>query len=69
MKGKQLMALLDYIWLIRLIMEILKLIAEMAPDERAAIAQLRTDLPFQTASRPRKKRNQPADPVEDTQPA
>jgi len=37
------MALMDYIWLIRLIMEILRLIAEMAPQERAAIAVLRKE--------------------------
>ena len=37
------MALLDYIWLIKLIMEILKLIAQMAPEERSAMAQLRKD--------------------------
>jgi len=37
------MALMDYIWLIRLIMEILRLIAEMAPQDRAAIAILRRE--------------------------
>ncbi len=37
------MALLDYLWLLKLIIEILKLIAAMSPDERAAIAQLRKD--------------------------
>jgi len=35
------MALLDYIWLIRLIMEILKVIADMTEDERQAMARLR----------------------------
>jgi len=35
------MALLDYIWLIRLIMEILRVIADMAPEERALMAKLR----------------------------
>jgi len=38
------MALMDWLWLVRLIMEILKLIAEMAPEERAAIATLRQDV-------------------------
>jgi len=35
------MALLDYIWLIRLIMEILRVIADMAPEERALMSKLR----------------------------
>lgn len=38
------MALLDYIWLIRLIMEILKLIADMAPEERLAMSKLRAEM-------------------------
>jgi len=38
------MALMDYIWLIRLIMEILKLIADMAPEERQAMAHLREEM-------------------------
>lgn len=37
------MALKDYLWLIGLIMEILKLIAAMLPEERAAIANLRSE--------------------------
>ncbi|GAH25745.1 unnamed protein product [marine sediment metagenome] len=37
------MALLDWIWLVRLILEILKGIADMSADERKAIAQLRLD--------------------------
>ena len=37
------MALLDYMWLLKLIIEILKLISQMAPEERAAMAQLRQD--------------------------
>lgn len=37
------MALLDWIWLVRLILEILKGIADMSADERKAIAQLRID--------------------------
>ena len=50
------MALLDYIWLVRLIMEILKLIAEMAPEERVAMANLRIDMPMYTAKRSRRKK-------------
>jgi len=42
------MALLDYIWLIRLIMEILRLIAEMAPEQRASIAILRKEFDTDT---------------------
>ena len=38
------MALMDYIWLVRLIMEILKLIADMAPEERQAMAKLRQEM-------------------------
>lgn len=37
------MAFLDYIWLIRLIIEILKAIAALAPEDRLAIATLRQD--------------------------
>ena len=37
------MALFDYLWLIKLIIEILKLISQMAPEERSAIAQLRKE--------------------------
>jgi len=40
------MALLDYIWLVRLVMEILKLIADMTTEERQAIAKLREELPL-----------------------
>jgi len=36
------MALLDYLWLVRLIIEILKVIADMTDDEREAMAKLRT---------------------------
>lgn len=43
------MALMDYIWLIRLIMEILRLIAEMAPEQRAAISILRKEFETDTA--------------------
>ena len=63
------MALLDYIWLIRLIMEILKLIAEMAPEERATISQLRIDMPMTVASRPRKKKVNTENNLDDPQPA
>ena len=36
------MALTDWLWLVRLIMEILKLIAQLPQEELEAIAQLRT---------------------------
>lgn len=41
------MALADWLWLVRLIMEILKLIAQLPQDELQAIANLRgvIDLP------------------------
>ena len=35
------MALLDYLWLVRLIIEILKVIADLAPEEREAMSRLR----------------------------
>ncbi len=38
------MALADYFWLIRLIIEILKLIADMAPEERLAMAKLHEEM-------------------------
>lgn len=37
------MALADWLWLIRLILEILKGVADMTVDERQAIARLRQD--------------------------
>jgi len=43
------MALIDYIWLVRLVMEILKLIADMTEDERAAMARLRVEMPIPVA--------------------
>lgn len=39
------MALGDWLWLIRLIMEILKLIAQLPEDELKAIATLRKHIP------------------------
>ena len=36
------MALIDYLWLVRLIIEILKVIADMTDDERKAMSRLRT---------------------------
>ena len=63
------MALMDYIWLIRLIMEILKLISEMAPEERAMVAQLRIDMPMTVARNPRKKANKSAGGDTESQPA
>lgn len=35
------MALMDYLWLVRLIIEILKVIADMTEDERQAMSRLR----------------------------
>lgn len=48
------MALLDWLWLIRLIIEILKLIAQLPEDELRAIASLRdvVDLPGVPATKP-----------------
>lgn len=37
------MALIDYLWLVRLIIEILKVIADMTSEEREAMAKLRED--------------------------
>jgi len=59
------MALMDYLWLIRLIMEILKMIAEMAPEERAMVAQLRMDMPMQVARKPRARKSPANDPSGD----
>lgn len=36
------MALADWLWLVRLVMEILKLIANLSDEDRAAMAKLRT---------------------------
>jgi len=36
------MSLLDYIWLVRLIIEVLKVIADMTEEERVAMSNLRT---------------------------
>ena len=35
------MALMDYIWLVRLVLEVLKVIADMTESERSAISRLR----------------------------
>lgn len=43
------MALLDYLWLVRLIIEILKVIADMSQDEREAMSKLRTESEQQTS--------------------
>ena len=53
------MALADWLWLVRLIMEILKLIAQLPQEELAAIANLRgtillDDPPAKTATRTKK---------------
>lgn len=37
------MALMDYIWLVRLVLEVLKVIADMTEDERRAVSRLRLD--------------------------
>lgn len=36
------MALIDWLWLVKLIIEILKLVAQLPEDELAAIAKLRS---------------------------
>ena len=48
------MTLADYLWLVRLIIEILKAIAAMPPGDRLAISQLRKD-----SERPPAKPKQP----------
>ena len=53
------MALADWLWLVKLIMEILKLISQLPEDELKAIAQLRTcealtDLPQAKPDRKKK---------------
>lgn len=51
------MALIDWLWLVRLIMEILKLIAQLPEDELRMIANLRqvVELPDPPAGKPAKK--------------
>lgn len=43
------MALLDYIWLVRLILEILKVISNLAPEERELMAKLRQEYQNETS--------------------
>lgn len=38
------MAWTDYLWLVRVIIEVLKVIADMSESEKAKIAQLKSDL-------------------------
>lgn len=59
------MALTDWLWLIRLIMEILKLIAQLPEDELRMIANLRgvVDLPDPPAKRQAKKPSSRTPPV------
>jgi len=53
------MALADWLWLVRLIMEILKLIAQLPQDELDAIASLRTSpLVGDPPARPTTKKNE-----------
>lgn len=49
------MALRDWLWLVRLIMEILKLIADLPAEELQAIAKLRevVELPDPPGKKPR----------------
>ncbi len=50
------MALLDWLWLVRLIIEILKLISQLPDDELRMIANLRgvIDLPDLPGQKPKK---------------
>lgn len=59
------MSLADYLWLVRLIIEILKAIADMAEPDRLAIAQLRMDSE-KLATRARRKKPTPSNPTEPT---
>lgn len=58
------MALVDWLWLVRLIMEILKLISQLPQEELDAIANLRgaLDLDNPGTKRIARKRKSPADP-------
>ena len=57
------MALLDWLWLVKLIMQILKLIAELPEEELRAMANLRTvlDIPGSPRKRQAKKPSSPTD--------
>ncbi len=58
------MALIDWLWLVRLIIEILKLIAQLPDEELRAIAALRNvvDLPGIPRKRQAKKNKSAGDP-------
>lgn len=51
------MALADWLWLVRLILEILKGIADMSEEDRIAISTLRHDSEHLAARPKRKKKN------------
>lgn len=59
------MALADWLWLVRLIIEILKLLADLPKQELVAMANLRgiVDLPGTTAKPSRSKPGKKTDPV------
>lgn len=49
------MALADWLWLVRLIMEILKLIAQLPQEELAAMANLRQVVDLDPPAKPIRK--------------
>lgn len=59
------MAFTDWLWLVRLIIEILKLLADLPKEELIAMANLRgvVDLPGPAPKRSRKKPGQKTDSV------
>lgn len=59
------MALADWLWLVRLIIENLKLLADLPKEELVAMANLRgiVDLPGQTSKRSKKIPPKKTDPV------
>lgn len=59
------MAFTDWLWLVRLVIEILKLLADLPKDELIAMANLRSvvELPGTTPKRARKKPSNPTDPT------
>ena len=58
------MAFTDWLWLVRLIIEILKLLADLPKEELIAMANLRSvvDLPGQPRKRAKRKPAEPTDP-------
>lgn len=59
------MALIDWLWLVRLIIEILKLLAQLPEDELRAMANLRgvVQLPDPPGKKAAGKRRSPAKPA------